>query len=404
MAGALEGVTILEVVRVGPAAFATMMLADMGAEVIKIETPPQAAVKGADFGTLTEKEAREAAYTLHNRNKRSIAINLKARDGQKLLHKMAARADVFVEGFRPGVMKRLGGDYETLRQINPRLVYCSLSGYGQAGPYRDFAGHDINYISLGGALNLIGEAGKLPTVPLNVIADYAGAALHGVVGILLALFAREKTGQGQFIDISYLDTVVYLAANWCAAPYFSRGKVIERGQTPYSGGYPYYAVYKAKDGKLLTIGCREPWLWANLCRALGREDFIPYATRPEHLGQAPDADYREVKRQLEEIFLTRTRDEWFDRLIKQDVCIGKVYSWDEVLADPHILYRQMLLEVPHPALGMLKQVGIPIKLSRNPGSVRRNGPYLGENTDEVMGELGYAAEAIERLRQENVIA
>ena len=403
MPGPLEGIKVLEVVRVGPAAFPGMWLADMGAEVVKVETPSQAAVKGAGFRTLSEKEAREAAFINYNRNKRSIAVNLRTEEGQEILHRLAKWADVLVEGFRPGVMKRLGGDYETLREINPMLIYCSLSGYGQDGPYKDFPGHDINYISLGGALDLIGEADKEPVVPLNFIADYAGAGLHGVIGILLALMARQRIGEGQYVDLAYLDSVISLTANICAARFFSHGFVPQRGASPLSGGYPFYSVYQTKDGKCLSIGCMEPWLWENLCRALGREDFIPYHFESPHWEQAPDDKYKEVKEQLKQVFLTKTRDEWFDFLAKHDVCVGKVYSWDEVFTDPQVLHRQMLVEVEHPTLGKIKHVGIPIKLSKTPGSVRRVGPYLGEHTDELLRELGYMAEAISELRQKGVI-
>src|SRR5919108_2374408 len=202
MAGALAGIQVLELVRVAPGAFCTMMLADMGAEVLKIETP-LAAPSG-------EEAARRAAFDFVNRNKRSIAINLKHTQGQKLLHQLAAEADVVVEGFRPGVMARLGGDYATLSQLNPRLIYCSLSGFGQDGPYRDLPAHDINYLALGGVLNLIGEPDRHPAIPLNIVADYAGASMHGVVGILLALLARQQTGRGQWVDVAYLDTTISL--------------------------------------------------------------------------------------------------------------------------------------------------------------------------------------------------
>ena len=188
MAAPLAGLKVLELIRVAPGAFCTMMLADMGAEVLKIEMPPS---DPAPEGSQQQKdEARRAAFHFVNRNKRSIAINLKHQSGQKLLHQLAIQADVVVEGFRPGVMARLGGDYATLSQLNPRLIYCSLSGFGQDGPYRNLPAHDINYLSLGGVLNLIGEPDRPPAIPLNIIADYAGASMHGVVGILLALLAQ----------------------------------------------------------------------------------------------------------------------------------------------------------------------------------------------------------------------
>src|SRR5574341_1232624 len=194
MAGALAGITVLELTRVSPGSFCTMMLADMGAEVLKIETPP-ALSPGAGSGT-SAGSVRQAAFSYLNRNKRSLGLNLKAPEGQAILHQLAAQADVLVEGFRPGVMQRLNADYATLSAINPRLVYCSLSGFGQDGPYRDLPAHDLNYLGLSGVLHLIGEVGRPPAIPLNIIADYGGAAMHGVVGILLALPRRAARRSG----------------------------------------------------------------------------------------------------------------------------------------------------------------------------------------------------------------
>ena len=194
MASPLDGIRVLELIRVAPGAFCTMMLADMGADVVKIETPnvedPYEPRSGDE-----QREAQRAAFRFVDRNKKSVAINLKEAEGQKIFQRLAAEADVVVEGFRPGVMKRLGGDYETLARLNPRLVYCSLSGFGQTGPYRDLPGHDINYLSIAGVLGLIGEKGRPPAIPLNLVADYAGASMHGIAGILLALFARERSGR-----------------------------------------------------------------------------------------------------------------------------------------------------------------------------------------------------------------
>src|SRR6266498_250100 len=204
--GVLDGIKILELARVPPAEMPGMMFADMGADVLKIETPEPTR------DTSLEAQRREA-FTFVNRNKRSLALNLKSPEGQAIFRKLAAGADVIIEGFRPGVMARLGADYETIRALNPRIVYCSLSGFGQDGPYRDYPAHDMNYLSLAGVLNLIGDAGSTkPVIPLNLVADYASASLHGALGIVLALFGRERTGRGQHVDVSYLDTTVSLLA------------------------------------------------------------------------------------------------------------------------------------------------------------------------------------------------
>ncbi|MEK7362534.1 MAG: CaiB/BaiF CoA-transferase family protein, partial [candidate division NC10 bacterium] len=261
----LDGIKILELARVAPGEFCTMLLGDMGADVLKIETPP------ADGKPDILDDKRRAAFAYINRNKRSLALNLKAPEGQAIFQKLAAGADVIIEGFRPGVMKRLGGDYETIRKINPRIVYCSLSGFGQNGPYRDYPAHDINYLSLAGVLGLIGEPDRKPAIPLNIVADYGGASLHGALGIMLALFARERTGKGQHVDVAYLDsTLSLLAATPNLRFFFSDGLAPRRGAGFLGGSYPYYAVYETKDKKLLSIGCTEPWLWENFCKAIGR--------------------------------------------------------------------------------------------------------------------------------------
>src|SRR5262247_3575791 len=309
MPGPLEGIKVLELIRVNPGAFCTMMLADMGAEVLKIETPPtDASEAGAEQATA---EARRAAFQFVDRNKQSIAINLKHPAGQKILHRLAADADVLVEGFRPGVMARLGGDYTTLSRLNPRLIYCSLSGFGQDGPYRDLPAHDLNYLGLSGVLHLIGEVDRPPAIPLNIIADYGGAAMHGVVGILLALYARQRLGRGQHVDVAYLDaTISLLAATPLLANAFVDGALPQRGHGPYTGLYAFYTTYETQDGCLLSVGCSEPWLWENLCTALGCPDLVRYYRRPEHLTRAPSPEEARVREQLQAILLQRPRADW----------------------------------------------------------------------------------------------
>src|SRR6058998_1793496 len=322
--GVLDGIRILELARVAPAELPAMMLADMGAEVLKIETPET----GRDS---SDAWVRRTIHTFVNRNKRSMTLNMKSPEGQSVFRKLAATADVIVEGFRPGVMKRLGADYETLRQVNPRLVYCSLSGFGQDGPYRDRPAHDMNYLSLAGVLDLIGEADRKPAIPLNIIPDYAGASLHGALGIVLALYGRERTGRGQHVDVSYLDTSLSLLA---ATPnmrfFFSDGQAPRRGAGFLGGSYPYYAIYETKDAKLLTIGCTEPWLWENFCKAIGRPDFVRFARKPDQFVRAANAEEDGARREIESVMRTRTRDEWYDFLVKADVCVGKVYDVAEV--------------------------------------------------------------------------
>ena len=403
MVDALQGLTVLELSRVSPGAFCTMMLADMGADVLKIETPPSV---HADAGSgVSASDAEQAAFSYTNRNKRSLGLNLKMPQGQRILHQLVAAADVLVEGFRPGVMQRLQADYETLSRLNPRLVYCSLSGFGQTGPYRDLPAHDLNYLALSGVLNLIGpSASEPPAIPMNLVADYGGAALHGVVGILLALYAREHTGRGQHVDISYLDTTIsLLSATLLLEAYFTDGVVPERGRGPYSGQYAFYTTYETKDGKLLSVGCSEPWLWGNLCKALERPDLERFYRHEGHLVRGPNAAEHDVREQLQAIFQQRTRDEWLSVLADKNVCIGPVNTLEEVFRDAHVQQRQMVVDHQTAAGDTVRQVGVGIKLSDTPGRIRHEGPWLTQHTDEVLTGLGYGQTEIEALRQQRVV-
>src|SRR5215470_5427714 len=395
--GVLDGIRILELARVAPAELPAMMLADMGAEVLKIETPE----KDRD---ASDEWVRRTIHNFVNRNKRSMTLNLKSPEGQAVFKKLAAMADVIVEGFRPGVMKRLGADYESLRALNPRLVYCSLSGFGQDGPYRDRPAHDMNYLSLAGVLNLIGEKDRKPVIPLNLVADYAGASLHGALGIMLALFARERTGRGQHVDVSYLDTTVSLLA---ATPnmrfFFSDGLAPRRGEGFLGGSYPYYAIYETRDGKLLTVGCTEPWLWENFCKAIGRPDFKRFARTSDQLVRAANAEEEAARQEIEALIRTRNRDEWYELLVKADVCVGKVYDVEEMVTDPQVLHRRMVVDIQHPRHGTVREVGIAIKLSDTPGSIRAAAPSPGEHTDEVLKDLGHSAVDITALRSRGVV-
>jgi alpha-methylacyl-CoA racemase len=396
--GVLDGIKVLELARVPPAEMPGMMLADMGADVLKIETPEPDRPNDAEW-------VRRTIHAFTNRNKRSMTLNMKAAEGQEVFRKLAAGADVLIEGFRPGVMQRLGADYATLSTRNPRLVYCSLSGFGQDGPYKHYPAHDMNYLSLAGVLNLIGEAGsKKPVIPLNLVADYAGASLHGALGIVLALFARERTGRGQHVDVAYLDTSISLLA---ATPnmrfFFSDGLAPKRGEGFLGGSFPYYAIYETRDAKLLTIGCTEPWLWANFCKAIGRPEFERFARKPDQFVRAANAEEEAARREIEAIIKTRDRDDWYERLVKADVCVGKVYEIEEMVRDPQVNHRQMIVDVEHPTHGRVRQVGVAIKLSDTPGSIRTAAPLANEHTEAVLKDLGLGAGDVERLRQKGVI-
>ena len=396
----LEGIRILDMSRVAPGAYATMILGDLGAEVIKIEQaydPGNPPVGSGVSPMMGEEGEREAAYQALNRNKKSIVLNLKAEEARQIFYQLAREADVIMEVFRPGVVKRLGVDYETISKINPRIIYCSLTGYGQDGPYQDLPGHDLNYISLGGALSMIGPAKGPPSIPLNLVADYAGGSFHVVMGILAALVAREKTQKGQYVDISMMDGVLS-QLTLIAIDYFYQGIIPQRGESFLCGGVPQYNVYETKDGKYISLGCLEHHFWENLCRVLGREDFISY-----DYDKLEGEKREEIFAFLRQTFLTKTRDEWFELFRDKNIAVGKVYTIDEAFNDPQVLHRQMIVEVPHPSLGKVKQVGIALKLSDTPGEIRSTAPVLGQHTDEILQQLGYNKSQVEGLREKGVL-
>ncbi len=379
---------VLDLSRLAPGPFCTMILGDLGADILKVEGP------GEDRLAVATEE-RAIAYNALERNKRSIVLNLKSELGRKIFYQLAQRADVIVEGFRPGVVKRLGVDYDIIKGINPRLVYCSLTGYGQDGPYHNLAGHDINFISIGGALAIIGTPDGAPIIPSNLLADFAAGGMNAAIGILAALLARGRTGRGQFVDIGMADGVVSLMA-FTLRPYYQSGEVPQRGDDLLTGGMPFYSVYQTEDGKYISIGCIETRFYENLCRALGREDFIPH--------QWADGEKREeIFSVFREIFGTRTRDQWFDYLRQWDICVAKVNELDELATDPQLIHRNMILKLDHPKFGKVRQPGISIKLSQNPGSIRSFGPLPGQHTEEVLLQLGYSEERIEELRKEGVV-
>jgi crotonobetainyl-CoA:carnitine CoA-transferase CaiB-like acyl-CoA transferase len=386
---ALEDIRVLDLSRLAPGPFCTMLLADLGADVLLIEPPSDSkAGQGAGFGSGTE------AFNALGRNKRSMVLNLREEKAREVFYKLAEEADVVIEGFRPGVVKRLGVDYETLKEKNPGLVYCSLSGYGQTGPYAGLVGHDINYISIGGALGMIGWPDSPPAIPMNIIADFAGGGLHAAYGILAALHARDRTGEGQYVDIAMSDGVLYLLASAVTTLMMS-GSSPARGAFYLNGALPQYNVYECSDGGWISLGSLEGHFWANLCKVMEREDFIPY--------QMDSSKRDEVFAHFRDKFKTKTRDEWFEILKQTDICAAPVYQLDEALKDPHNLARDMVVEMEHPKAGKVKQVGVGTKLSATPGSVRSFTPVPGQHTDDVLQGLGYDADTIASLRESGVV-
>jgi alpha-methylacyl-CoA racemase len=395
----LAGIKVLDLTKLAPGPFCTMILGDLGADVIKIEEPGPPTGRRAEQAGKAGTEGPGAAFSgspfnALNRNKKSIGLNLKSGPGKEVFRRMVQRADVLVQEYRPGVAERLGIGYEQMSIRNDRLIYCAITGYGQDGPYRNLVGHDLNYIATAGVLSILGRAGQLPTIPHNLIADYAGGGMHAAIGILAALVARNQTGRGQYVDISMMDGSMALMAQSFAS-FFANGRLPARGETPLDGAIPNYNVYETKDGKIITIGAIEPWFFANLCRALRREDLV------EH--EYNSARRAEIQESFRAIFRTKTRDEWFEILTKTDVCVGKMNTLDEVEADPQVQARKMIVELDTPEGRKVKQVGISVKLSETPGSIRSLAPILGQHTEEIMHGLGYSDEQLEKWRADGSV-
>jgi alpha-methylacyl-CoA racemase len=391
----LEGVRVLDLSRLLPGGFCSLLLADFGADVLKVEdtgmgdyvrwAPPH--YEGA------AESAGSALFLALNRNKRSIRVNLKEPDGREVLLRLAREHDVVLESFRPGVLGRLGVGYERLREENPGLVYCAISGYGQDGPYVQRSGHDMNYLGLIGLLGLTGERHGPPVQPAGQIADIGGGALMAAFGILAALRERDRSGQGQLVDVSMADGALSWLA-MVAARYFADGTVPRRGELELAGGIICYRPYECADG-WVTLGALEPKFWQAFCRGVGREDLV------ERQFERPGTP---AHSEVEAIFRGRTRDEWRAFASEHDCCLEPVLDLDEALRSELVRARDMVVELDQPGAGPVRQLGIPVKLDRTPGAVRAPGPVLGEHTDDVLGALGYSESEVAALKESGAVA
>jgi crotonobetainyl-CoA:carnitine CoA-transferase CaiB-like acyl-CoA transferase len=367
------------------------MMADYGADVVKIDEPsPRVRNPFASEDPGTGPLDRYL-----NRGKKSVTLDLKSAEGQEIFRKMAATADVVVEGFRPGVVKRLGVEYETLSAANPGLVYCSISGYGQTGPMRDVAGHDVNYLSYAGVLGLSGHPEEPPGLLPVQVGDVYGGSMMALSGILMALLSRQRTGKGVWLDISMTDgSIASLAIP--ASNFLGGGIPQERGALPLAGLLPCYDTYRCADGGYVSLGGLEPWFWQKLVSRLGRGDFgeLQYV-----MGESAEG----VRRDLRAIFLEKTRDEWIRLFEGEDVCISPVLSLDEALSHPNTLARRMVVDVGSPLGGTERQLGLPIKIAGEEERAPGRAPRLGEHDDQVLAGLGYSDGEIAGLRAKGVI-
>jgi alpha-methylacyl-CoA racemase len=393
----LEGLKALDLTRLLPGGFCSLLLADFGADVIKVEdagmgdyvrwAPPN--YEGA------EPSASSGLFLSLNRGKRSIRIDLKSAPGREVLLRLVQGSDVLLESFRPGVMDRLGVGYERLREQNPGLVYCAITGYGQDGPNRDRPGHDINYLGLNGILGLTGEAGGPPVSASAQIADLGGGAMMAIAGILIALQERARSGRGQLVDCSMFDgSLSFLAM--LAGEMLADGSIPRRGELRLAGGLVCYRPYRCADG-YVTLGALEPKFWAEFCLGVGREDLLEHAFDP------PGSD---AHRALCDVFVARTRAQWEEFASEHECCLEPVLGLDEALDGDLVAAREMVVELDQPGVERpVRLLGVPFKLSRTPADpLRAPGPGLGEHTREVLAEAGYRPEEIEALLESGAVA
>ena len=384
----LSDVRVLDLTRLLPGGFCSLLLADLGAEVLKVEdtgvgdyirwAPPY--YGGEEHQALG---TRSALYLSLNRGKRSVRLDLKQEKGREALLRLVESHDVVLDGFRPGVLDRLGVGYERMRDANPGVVFCAITGYGQDGPYTQRAGHDMNYLGLVGLLGLTGARDGPPVQSGGQIADLGGGALMAAFGVLAALHERRRSGEGQMVDVSMADGALSWLA-MVAGRYFCDGEVPRRGEQQLAGGLLCYLPYEAGDG-WVTCGALEPKFWAAFCNGVGRPDLIELQFEP------PGSD---AWRQVAEVFRSRSREEWKAFNDEHDCCIEPVLAMDEALASELVRAREMVVEMEQPGLGTIRQLGHPVKLSRTPADPTRSAPAFGEHTDEVLREAGYTDEEI----------
>lgn len=391
MNGSLEGITVLDLSRLLPGGFCSLLMADAGADVIKVEdtglgdyvrwAPPY-------YGEDEQQSlgTRSALYLALNRGKRSIRLDLKSRAGRDVLLRLAEGADVVLESFRPGVLDKLGCGYEALRERNPRIVYCAITGYGQTGPHTKRAGHDMNYLGLTGLLGLTGEPGGRPIQAAGQIADLGGGALMAAFGVMAALWEREHSGTGQLVDVSMTDGALSWLA-MVAAAYLCDGRLPRRGDGQLTGAFVCYYPYQAADG-WVTCGALEPKFWAAFCNGVERPDLL------DKQFERPGSD---AWSEIADVFRSRTREEWRAFNDDHDAMIEPVLDLDEALESELVREREMVIELDQPEIGAVRLLGMPVKFSRTPGDPTRPAPALGEHTSEVLRAAGIEGDELERL-------
>ena len=388
----LDGIKVLDLSRLLPGALCTQHLADMGADVLKIEDPGL-----GDYSRWIKPlmKTHSGFFLTVSRNKRAMKLDLKKPEGKEVFAKLADDADVIFESFRPGVVDRLGIGYDDIRAINPRIVYCSLSGYGQDGPYRERAGHDVNYCSYAGVTDQTGDWESPPALLNFQIADLAGGSLSSVMGILAALVDQQRTGKGRYVDVSMTDCTLAHAVIPLARMGIE-GAPRARGDDYLTGGIPSYGIYETADHRYVSLGALEPKFWNSFCAAINRDDLVD---RGETWGD----DGRVVRAELMEIFMSQTQTYWIDFSERVDCCLAPVLSLKESMDNEQIQARGMFVTDQHPTDGEVLQFAFPIKFSEFEFSIDRSAPLHGEHTEQVLRLLGYDDGAITQMRDSEVI-
>ncbi len=396
MSQPLSGIRVLDLSRLLPGAYASQMLADFGADVIKVEEPGS-----GGYGRFMPPQLAEGMslyFVAINRNKRSMTLNLKAPEGREIFLRLVREADVVLESFRPGVMERLGLGYEQLKEVHPGLVYCAISGYGQNGPYRLRAGHDLNYAGYAGLLDYNRGRHGEPAMPPTQLGDLAGGSFMAVIGIMTALFGRTQSGEGRMIDVSMTEGVMSLLP-LTATAYLNTGEAPQPGKSALDGGLPCYNIYETLDGKHITLAALEYKFWHTFCTRIGHLELLPF-----HIPVGP-GEREEAIDMLRAIFKTRTRDEWMAELADIDACVGPIYSIDEALNDRHAQARGV--SVTSEPIG---ETGVPFRtlpsfprISGVEDEQRFAPPGLGEHTSELLREIGYSDKEIEGFKAGGVV-
>lgn len=392
MAGPLAGIRVLDCTLALAGPFCGLVLADLGADVIKIESPdPKARTEGG----LAAYKGENGHFLIANRNKRGITLDLKQDSAREILHRLVRTADVFIQNYRPGVMQRLGCDWATLHEINPRLVYCSISGFGEGSPYADFAGFDLIAQGMSGLMSVTGLPDGGEPVKVGTPVCDLGAGMYGALGIVSALLHRVESGTGQHVEATLLDTPISWLT-WRAAEYWGTGELPE----PQGSGRAAYRAFQCADGRWVNIGPSNR-LWPAACKTLG----VPELIEDPRFNTATlrVQNHRELSRLFQEQFCKRPAEEWICAFQRVGIPVGPIKNVAEILDDPHVKAREMVVEVDHPVIGRMKTLGVPVKLSETPGAVTRAAPTLGQHSDEILTELGYTGAEIASFRDARVI-